>query len=1072
MMKKRILGIVLSVCMLASAISINPISSEAAEVTNVAKGKQGYASTEASGTLVNLTDGDTDSYNEYASAPRLDEASQWVAVDLGGTYVINKVTLCTNYDQGLPSEFSILAYNGEKWIEVYYGTAPNDGSDKAKGNPFTFEAVMCSAVKVIASRPSMRNYSGTMKYVFRLAELQVYGVASDQTLAAPTFGDYTTNIASVYNGTTISDASIDEEWAEYYSALLEDGYPTYCSRRAIDNVYVWNTYHGYWYGDKGADKQNTPMGMTLNFNKPYRINQITLEPAYSAQAYQGGFPEDFILEALTSEGWKTVVSRTGFIPQEHSNQYRYKRNFYFPDVDCMAVRLTTSKNGAIESEYGIRLGEFAVYGVEAPAWSTNIATSATVKTSHLYDWYEDHGLKLERVNDGNTSKGRDFSFWASQNVEEDTPITLSLEFDKVYAINKIKLDPAYTWSDHQGGFPEAFTISAFTENGWETIISDSNVGQVTDWKTYEFPEVNCTAVKLTTIKNGLCEGTKYALRLGEFEVYGAESDAIIDLYPATYSDVQTKGTAFASTSRNTTGSIKLSALNDGVASPLWDAYSSDFFSNPVGGQYAGVRFDKAYWFNEVIIHTYPDWLPESFRISVYDGNEWVEVVCKTDYAAEGTAHVFAFEEICGSAVKITADKMKKVSREGESGYGIEIAEMVIKGVPSSNTVEQPVTDLFNISSGMEVTVGSIVDWTAELNNPNNLIDNNRNTLYFSDWSPSADNCEWVQITFDAPMTAHYMDIYPWAEADIAKRFPKDFEIQAYTGIEWTTVLSMTDYEITQETYAGGNVNGANTTHPFRFCFAPIECSAIRFVATELDTTNLENQGKAFGLLILDMNIYGENANNVVEKPGYAKRGHQAPAAVVLSKGTNNDMLNDGDRTSSDNNYTSELVNSSVGTVSMQFVFERPTNVDRIKFFPTDNSKFPTEFKVYAYTAGGWTLIKEAKDYTDYITGGFKLFSFEEVCCSSIVIQMSGLSELNGQCGVQLKDIDITGAIGTDTGVVLADGNGDDKLTEVDVPYVRQELLQDEQSGKYDFNMDATVDVRDLVRTKVYFANKN
>ena len=906
-MKNRILGVILCVCMVFSAILISPASVNAEAVTNVALNKTAYASTALSGTLVRLTDGDTNSYTEYSSAARLDEASQWVAVDLEGSFVVSRVALCTNYDQGLPTEFTILAYNGSKWIEVYHGYGPGT---VASGNRFDFEAVTCSAVKVIANRPSYRTSAG--KYVFRLAELQVSGVPSDEVLSAPTtFADYTFNAAAASNGATMTTENTSD-WAENFSGMQPDGYHLYSSHRAIDNTYSYNTGNGYWSGEMGEDKQYTPMGATINFSGTYRINKITLEPAYSWTAYQGGFPEDFIIEVWTQRGWETVVSREGFVPSEHT-QYRYQRNFYFADVDCSAVRLTTSKNSISEgNNYGIRLGEFAAYGVESG-----------------------------------------------------------------------------------------------------TVIAP----------------------------------------------------------PAGYAAVQSEGTAFASTSRNTAGGINISALNDEVESPLWDCYSSDFFSNAEGEQYAGVAYDEAYWFNEVTIKTYAAWLPESFHISVYDGTEWVEVVRETNYAAEGTSHTFAFDDIAGSAVKFTADKMKKVARENQSGYGFEIAEMIIMGAATGRALDAPATDLFNISSGMTVTVGSIVDWTDALNNTNNLIDNDRSTIYLSNWSPTADNCEWVQITFDAPMVAHYMDFYPWAESDIPKRFPKDFKIQAYTGAEWETVLTMTDYQITEETYAGGDVNGTNTSNPFRFCFEPVECSSIRFVATELDTTSLAQQNSAYGLCLLDMNVYGENASTVIGTPYMPKRGHQGPAAVTLSKGTNNAMLNDGDRTSPDNIYTSELVESADSTVSMQLVFEQPTNVDRLLFFPEDNAKFPTEFQIYAYTAEGWRLVKDAKDYTSYVVGGFKSFSFEEICCSSIIVKMTGLSSLNGKYGVQLKDIDVIGAIGADTRAVLGDGDDDGRLNALDLPYFVQGVIEDDESQKYDFNMDNTVDVRDYVRIKVYFTSK-
>ena len=60
-MKKRVISIILSVCMLISGISIGSLPTKAAETTNVALGKAAYASTDLSewgAGASKLTDGD------------------------------------------------------------------------------------------------------------------------------------------------------------------------------------------------------------------------------------------------------------------------------------------------------------------------------------------------------------------------------------------------------------------------------------------------------------------------------------------------------------------------------------------------------------------------------------------------------------------------------------------------------------------------------------------------------------------------------------------------------------------------------------------------------------------------------------------------------------------------------------------------------------------------------------------------------------------------------------------------------------------------------------------------------
>lgn len=891
-----------------------------------------------------------------------------------------------------------------------------------------------------------------------------------------------TNIALSTNGTTV-ETSHKNDWAEgqklYKMANLNDGKNT--------------TNTGYFTSKYDTEYENAAISVTLSFNGTYRIRALQLTPAFSWK-YEGGFPDTFKIEANTQDGWVTVVEQSGCTVGSF-RRFRYE----FAQVDCSQLRLVTSKNGAIHEDnntttyYGLRLGEFEVFGVLTPNHK-NVALSTNgtrVETSHLNNWaenvYTEETYRKARLIDGKKSKNTGNGYFMSDNLtaagSETTPISVTLKFDKAYQISKIRLEPAYMWGTCQGGFPDAFTVSVYTAEGWKEVVSDSGCGQQADWKSYIFQEVDCTAVRLTTSKNSYVEGgtTKYGLRLGEFEVYGAESSEDIVVLPdaASYAAVQKQGTPFASTSREL-GDVALNKLNDDDYKTVYwyKYYSSEFFSNPEGSQYAGVMFDKAYGFDSVTVATYGERMPEDFHISVYNGSKWVDVVTEKGYTPSTQEHgefTFSFDDICGSAVRITADKMRRITNSNQTGYGLQITEFIIHGAATTAAMDTPSVELFNVANGMTVTAGSVVDWGAPAfgSDLNNLVDNNSTTNYSSNWLSLPENYEWVQITFDAPVCAHYVDFCAWAnDSNSPKRFPKDFEIQAYTGTEWKTVVSETDYNITEETYSGGAANGqGSTSQPFRFGFAPVECTAIRLVATKLDLTN--TAGDSYALILSDMRVYGDNATQEAVRPDTSRIwGNQAPAAVVLSRGTDNELLNDGDKTSPGNIYTSEFVDSADGSVSMQFIFDRPTRMDRIRFYPgegdTANAEFPTAFTVYAYTGSGWQEIRNVSGYT---ATGRREFSFREICCSSIIIRMTGLYEVDGRYGVQLKDIDLMGAIGTDPGVVLGDGSGDDKLTEADLPYIRQGLLKAENTSKYDFNMDQAEDVRDLVRAKNYFAVK-
>ena len=702
-----------------------------------------------------------------------------------------------------------------------------------------------------------------------------------------------TNIALSTNGTTV-ETSHKNDWAEgqklYKMANLNDGKNT--------------TNTGYFTSKYDTEYENAAISVTLSFNGTYRIRALQLTPAFSWK-YEGGFPDTFKIEANTQDGWVTVVEQSGCTVGSF-RRFRYE----FAQVDCSQLRLVTSKNGAIHEDnntttyYGLRLGEFEVFGVLTPNHK-NVALSTNgtrVETSHLNNWaenvYTEETYRKARLIDGKKSKNTGNGYFMSDNLtaagSETTPISVTLKFDKAYQISKIRLEPAYMWGTCQGGFPDAFTVSVYTAEGWKEVVSDSGCGQQADWKSYIFQEVDCTAVRLTTSKNSYVEGgtTKYGLRLGEFEVYGAESSEDIVVLPdaASYAAVQKQGTPFASTSREL-GDVALNKLNDDDYKTVYwyKYYSSEFFSNPEGSQYAGVMFDKAYGFDSVTVATYGERMPEDFHISVYNGSKWVDVVTEKGYTPSTQEHgefTFSFDEICGSAVRITADKMRRITNSNQTGYGLQITEFIIHGAATTAAKDTPSVELFNVANGMTVTAGSVVDWGAPAfgSDLNNLVDNNSTTNYSSNWLSLPENYEWVQITFDAPVCAHYVDFCAWAnDSNSPKRFPKDFEIQAYTGTEWKTVVSETDYNITEETYSGGVANGqGSTSQPFRFGFAPVECTAIRLVATKLDLTN--TAGDSYALILSDMRVYGDNATQEAVRPDTSRIwGNQAPAAVVLSR---------------------------------------------------------------------------------------------------------------------------------------------------------------------------------------------
>ena len=467
-----------------------------------------------------------------------------------------------------------------------------------------------------------------------------------------------------------------------------------------------------------------------------------------------------------------------------------------------------------------------------------------------------------------------------------------------------------------------------------------------------------------------------------------------------------------------------------------------------------LTFKQSYLVSEVRMRTRETpTSPVDYTLSVWTTNGWKEVVQVVDHVqtedSEWLEHTF-------SAVACRAVRLS-VTEHGNDGstYSIYMREFEVYGIPTEEVVAEPPV-LYNLAYGMQVTSGSVVDWGAPTygNNLNNLVDNNGGkTNYSSTWGPVDYNYEWVQITFDAPVRAYYVQFTPWTSGEL-KRFPKDFCIEVYNGTEWETVIEKTDYS--EEVYM------------FEFA-KPMECSALRLVATQLDHADSDTN---YALLIADMKVFGECANVTLQRPDtLGEKINRAEASVVLSKGTNNVALKDH-CTNGVVNYKSQLVESPEDEIAIQYLFGRSLYVDSIKFqvHNDDKGKFPADVDIYAFTGEKWEQVLDVTGYTCTETASEHYFSFKGVYCNSLMIVAKNLYELDGAYGMRLRNIQVLGVFADDACTLLGDGSGDGKLTEAeDCTAFREYIVNSsETSMQYDINMDETGDVRDLVRMKRYF----
>lgn len=808
-----------------------------------------------------------------------------------------------------------------------------------------------------------------------------------------------------------------------------------------------------------ANYQNTEIYVDLTFQQTYLVSKIRLRSKGQM------FPKDFTLNVWTENGWKEVARETDYPAPADLEWVEYE----FAAEACRAVRLNVTENGCdAGGTYSLCLREFEVYGVETteeiskPVALTNVAANpsgaadgTTISSNYTWTYAENHGLGLKNMNDGNVGQ------WGVTrgNAADQNEVTyIDLIFPKTYLVSQIRL-----CSVSDGGrFPIDFTLEVWTGSDWKVVADETDypAPSGTAWAEYSFHSVACRAVRLNVTKKRL-DGSDYVVGLAEFEAYGVPSAKIVPV-PADPTNVALKknGTTISSNyewDKAEEYKLKLENMIDGSPSN-WGvtAQSASYQNEEI---YIDLTLPQTYLVSKIRLCSVSDGgrFPKDFTLEVWTGSDWEVVAGDTDCSIPtGTT---TWKEYSFSATACRAVRLN-VTENGSDGnnYCIGLGEFEVYGIPTEEVIAEPPV-LYNLAYGMQVTASSVVDWGAPTygTNLNNLVDNNGGvTNYSSTWGPIDSNYEWVQVTFDAPVRAYYVQFTPWTEGEL-KSFPKDFKIEVYNGTEWETVIEETNYS-----------KGAYT---FEFD-KPMECSALRLVATKLGITS---SATSYALLIADMKVFGECANVTLQRPDtLGEKINRAEASVVLSKGTNNVALKDH-CTNGVVNYTSQLVESQQDEIAIQYLFGRSLYVDSIRFqvHKDDIGKFPSDVDIYAFTGDKWERVLDVTDYTCHDEATEHYFSFEGVYCNSLMIVAKNLYEVNGAYGMRLRNIQVLGAFADDACTLLGDGNGDKKLTEAeDCTAFREYIVNStESSMKYDINMDATGDVRDLVRMKQYFVSK-
>ncbi len=835
-----------------------------------------------------VVDGNKDSATtcEYISSPF---ARRDIYLTLDRTYTIDQIVLYprtantgTEAKGGFPEDFTMSAYTAEGWVNVAVRKGEIIGTEAMV---LCFEPIDAVAIRLTATK--LTHVDGGSKYALQMAEIEVYGVNASTTVTAPQVLEGATNVALF--GTAKSEVP---SWAAaaMHSAIVNN-----------NNKLDATTCEYITTSDATRE-------IYITFDKTYRIDQVVLYPRVddkTGATYKGGFPEDFVLKAYTANGWVEIVNKTGIVAGTNGMV------FNFGAVDARAVCLTATKLSHVDGgpKFALQMAEFEVYGIEASTnisapnilvGSSNIALKATAESEEV-TWTTKMGS--EKVNDGNKLSATTCEYVSDANTTRE----ILLKFDKNYEVNKVVLYPRTDdkqGTEYKGGFPEDFTISVYTANGWKEVVNKVGVKDGSKGMTLEFANVKASAICLTATKLSLADGgPKYALQMAEFEVYGVSADTSIAL-PTTTPGATGSGSGGNGGSEGSGGTepeeasniaLKATAESEEVA---WttkmgsekvndgnklSATTCEYVSDANTTREILLKFDKNYKVNKVVLYPrtddkqgteYRGGFPEDFTISVYTANGWKEVANKVGVKDGSKGMTLEFANVEASAICLTATKLSLA--DGGPKYALQMAEFEVYGVSANTSIALPTTtpgatgsgsggDGGGASSGSTPIVeGNIAplgtaqaftpQWAAANFNANRLNDNNisGDNFWTTEYYNSAGVATEAYITLDTTYKVSKFVLYPRtkkADGSYVGGFPQNFKISVWTGSEWKEVA-------TEKRVEGSN-------KPYTVTIPAIDCRAVKLSVSKMSTTD---GGAKYALQLAEMAVVGTDSAKNISAP--------------------------------------------------------------------------------------------------------------------------------------------------------------------------------------------------------------
>ncbi len=762
-----------------------------------------------------------------------------------------------------------------------------------------------------------------------------------------------------------------------------------------------------FFSSTETTNQNKNETVTLVLDGTYTLDSISLIPRGTTR---NGIPVDFTISVYNGSGWEEIDRKTD---NSETKKVYTKQDI---GVSCTAVRLAATKLSMVDDvskKYALQLAEFQVFGVKSdiklasPVILTdtmNVAKDSAV-TLDVPDWAQ-KDFSAKKLTDGIKNSHKNFTTTGS--LAENAVQDVYLIFDGVYTVERIALYPAMQTVGgtlkYVGGFPVDYTLCVWDGLKWCEVASDNDVkignfegnAEVT-LKQYNFSAIDTNAVRLTVHKNSAVNqnGTDFALRLAEMEVYGVCSSETDLNEPAVFTD------------------YRMLDLSNGI---LTDENKSV--------EYA---FSKSFEVCEVIVGALENaQIPQKFNVSLWDGKEWKQIAKKDSYNLSKEKLYIAADDIVCRGVRLSFNELLDAS-------ATEDISLTVRGTDAGALVDVS-GQLTNAAKDASVEM-ECPDWAQSAYGPSNLVNGNLNDFATTSYMSDKTRVKTATLFLSKAYEVQTVNLYPRLNSQkwmANGGFPEAFKINVWNGKAWQTVKTVSSVVTSGEKYPVYTIE----------LDSAVLCNTVQIETVTLG--NSDNPNVPYVLQLSEVEILGTESTEKLKYPNDASEaGENAALGGTVEMNVPSwatsfpaTKLVDG-ITAADNNFaTTEYVTDQNSTQSVTVLFKNGAyNLNSIKMFPRMKGSayqggFPKDFKVSVWNGSAWVEVYK-RTGVEKNTADVLAFSVNPTVCNALKIDVTrlGESENKGKYCLQLAEIEAWG-----------------EKSETVLPYPKQSAEKETESG--------------------------